>query len=258
MVQLRSPQVNKRPRLGKSDIEYLDYVWNFYSGCRHWESGICAVGLNCWAKKITERFNNHYPNGFEPTLYPEALESPLYLKKPSLIGVCFMGDLFGDWVDPFHHGDGEYGEDEAGYVTLKGRVFETIERCPQHTFLFLTKCPKNLAAWSLFPSNAWVGATATDYWKYVDACHYLSMVEASVKFLSLEPLLSWDKEASYFFQSGAINWLIIGAQTKPTVFPEIAWVREIVEAADRAGVKVFQKDNLRPLLGDNLRQEMPR
>ena len=72
-----------------------------------------------------------------------------------------------------------------------------------------------------------------------------------------------------------LNWVIIGAQTKPTVMPKIEWIQEIVEAADKAGIPVFLKDNLLKLLpveepfwygltGDEdeyltakLRQEMP-
>jgi len=49
-------------------------------------------------------------------------------------------------------------------------------------------------------------------------------------------------------EGSGINWLIIGAQTKPYKPPEISWAQEIVEAADKAGVKVFLKDNLKPLL----------
>lgn len=58
-------------------------------------------------------------------------------------------------------------------------------------------------------------------------------------------------------QEAGISWVIIGAQTKPAVYPQKAWVEEIVEATSKAGIPVFQKDNLKPLLGYNLRQEMP-
>ncbi len=37
--------------------------------------------------------------------------------------------------------------------------------------------------------------------------------------------------------------------TKWTAQPNPEWVREIVEAADKAGIKVFLKDNLKPLVG---------
>lgn len=49
-------------------------------------------------------------------------------------------------------------------------------------------------------------------------------------------------------EEAGISWIIIGAQTKPTVMPKIEWVREIVEACDKAGIPVFLKDSLKPLL----------
>ena len=52
-------------------------------------------------------------------------------------------------------------------------------------------------------------------------------------------------------EEAGINWLIIGAQTKPYKPPKIEWVQEIVEAADKAGIPVFLKENLRPILKDN-------
>ena len=53
------------------------------------------------------------------------------------------------------------------------------------------------------------------------------------------------------------DWIIIGSQTKPYNPPKIEWIQAIVETADKYGVPVFQKDNLKPLLGNNLRQELP-
>ena len=128
------------------------------------------------------------------------------------------------------------------------KVLRVIKHTSYNRYYLLTKQPQNLIKFSPFPENCWVGVTATDYWKYVDACNYLSQVKANVKFLSLEPLLSWDENPQHFFKSSGISWLIIGAQTNPYKPPEISWVREIVEAADKAGVKIFLKNNLRPLL----------
>ena len=67
-----------------------------------------------------------------------------------------------------------------------------------------------------------------------------------------------------------ISLVILGSQTKPTVMPKIEWVREIVSACDKAGIPVFLKDNLKPLIDKTpnivgltqygsakLRQEMP-
>jgi len=265
--------MNRTPRLSKSGIEYLNYVWNFYSGCYNWKNGICPVGKNCWAKKITERFPGHYPNGFEPTFYPEAFLSPLHLNKPSIIGCAFMGDLFLDEIDPdlrvcvpqtglFHFLD--------GYPIRE--IFKTIKDCPQHKFLFLTKCPWNLIKWSPFPENCWVGVTVTSAYMLYKALEFLKDIDATKVYLSLEPFLEEIKiPAPAIFNDYAINWLIIGACTGTKVGmselvrkypnltlmsygnrwilpPKLEWVLEIVEAADKAGIPVFLKDNLKPLL----------
>ena len=213
--------------------------------------GLCPVACPyCYARRMYQRFK------WDPTIRydPRAWLGVGSLRKPSRIFV-------GSTMELFH--------DSLSKQYLKW-IFEVPLEFPQHTFIFLTKQPQNLLRWSPFPDNCYVGVTATDYWKYVDACNYLSRIEASVKFLSLEPLLSWDKEPSYFFESGGVSWLIIGAQTKPTVLPRIEWVQEIVQAADKAGIRVFLKDNLKPVLNYpftnpwayapnhwDIRQEMP-
>ena len=261
--------MNKTPRLSNTKIEYLDKVWNFTSGCLKG----CTY---CYARPITKRFTNHYPSGFKPTLYPEALLSPLHLKKPSRIGVCFMGDLFTDC--PEFNPDREIHTlmpSGRASITmfLLGWIFTTIRECPQHTFVFLTKQPQNLIKFSPFPDNCFVGVTATDFLALQPAVYNMSKVSARVKYISAEPLLAPYPKVEKTVEmllGGGINWIIIGAQTKPTVMPKIEWVKEIVEAADKAGVKVFLKDNLKPLLewprdiwgynsfGNHLRQEMPK
>lgn len=255
--------MNKTPRLSKSGIEYLDYAWNFYSGCLNSERGICPVGENCWAKGITVRFPDRYPNGFDPTFYPEAFLSPLYLKKPSIIGCAFMGDLFGDWVDPQQHISAPLPErpKRLGSFTLQGTLkqvlFGTIRNCPQHTFLFLTKCPQNLPQWSPFPDNCRVGVTATGYRAFNQALDGLKVIKAKVKYISIEPLLEgiifYPERLSYC----GISWVIIGAQTNPYKPPKIEWVEEIETAAKKVGIPIFEKDNLKPLLKRELIQEMP-
>ena len=224
--------MSKTPRLSKSGIEYLDYSWGVFSGCHNLQDGLCPINA-CWARGIALHYPELYPSGFEPHYYNEAINSPKHLKKPSRIGVSWVGDIIG------------YG------LAFREQIFETIRQCPQHIFLFLTKNPDQLTNWGNFPDNCWVGVSATDYWKYVDACNYLAQIDAKVKYISFEPLLSWDKKASYFFNSGGISWVIIGSQTKPYRPPTIEAVQDIAKACDKAGVKVFLKDNLRSLLQKN-------
>ncbi len=221
-------------RFGPSNIEYLTHVWNPYSGCRNKELGVCPVP-NCWAEGIIKHFPGHYPHGFAPTFYPSALLSPLKLRKPARVGVAFMGDLFGDWN---HAG-------ELPKASIRS-ILTTVRENPQHTFLFLTKAPWNLKRWEPFPDNAWIGVSATNYKMFSFGLEYLKGIRAKVKYLSLEPMLERLNVPllDEVFKNCGISWIIVGAQTKPTVIPETAWVMEIVEAADKSGIPVFLKNNL--------------
>jgi protein gp37 len=170
-------------------------------------------------------------------------------------------ELFGEWVEP-------------GWLNT---IFRVVESHPQHTFIFLTKRPENLARWSPFPPNCWVGYSATDSptaWNGM-AEMVNNHVQAKVKFASFEPLLGeiGSRMMSTYAEYG-INWLIIGQQTpaSPKTAPKIEWIREIVEASDKAGIPVFLKNNLSDMelpwngdyyyehgdtLTDKLRQEFP-
>ena len=240
-------------RLSKSRIEYLNYLWTIYSGCKNRELGICHIP-NCWARSITQRFKRNYPNGFEPTFYPEAILSPMHLKKPNRIGVAFMGDLFGDWMngkatpDP----DGELWSGQG----IMDSIFHTVEQCPQHTFIFLTKCPKNLLLWSPFPENCWVGATATNGTEAQRAVIGLRRVEATVRFISFEPLLGVPGLMDSFGKT--VNWVITGAQSNPSRLPKTEWISEITNACRRAGIPYFLKNNLKPIWEGELTQDMPK
>ena len=246
-------------QLSHSNIEYLvtdgrkGYNWPFYTGCEHWRTGVCGGGgkdFNCWAKRMADRFNK---GNFTPTLHPEKLLDPLHLKRPSKIAVCFTGDLFGDWVEP-------YGIVTPGGTWLKEAVFSKVKQYPQHTFLFLTKAPWNLPKWGEFPDNAWVGLSATNMSQIGDI-PILQDVQARVRFVSFEPMLDYTAP-----DLRGIDWIILGAATAPYRPPRIEWVNEICEAANKAGVPVWLKNNLKPLfdkcarlsgIGYTLRQELP-
>ena len=208
---------------------------------------------------------------FYPRLWPDRVTEILrghqhqsWHKYPGRgIFVCSMGDLFGQGVPKL----------------WTHQVLDTIRIMQggnQHwyptddRFYLLTKQPQNLGYWSPFPDNCWVGASVTNAQEQSDAYVGLGGIKAAVKYLSYEPLLSNVVMESQFLEDAGITWLIIGAQTKPTVQPDIGWVKEIVAAADAARIPVFLKDSLRPLRDETgilltkdsegyntLRQEMP-
>ena len=181
--------------------------------------------------------------------------------KPSRVFVGSTIDLFHPLVSMWNEG-----------------IISLCRRTPEHTFMFLTKQPQNLAKFSPFPENVWLGVSATDgpsFHKnivpFLNKRNYIREVEAPIRFISFEPLLGSVKydEWDSILSKDMVDWVIIGAQSRPTIMPKIEWVQEIVEAADKAGIPVFLKDSLgallpRPIsirfgsLDEGLRQEMPK
>ena len=253
--------------MNKTKIEWVKnpdgtqgYTWNPITGCLNG----CPY---CYARKLAngrlkQRYlaNHNFPNylqvgfphtenalldPFYPRFWEDRLIDPcskavrrgtrttmLYGQSPKGIFVCDMSDLFGigipeDWTR---------------------RVMNIIEDCPQHRFYLLTKQPQNLIKFSPFPENCWVGVTATNREQYLTATSDkgLDGITAKIKYISFEPLLEQIGASEY--RLNAVNWVIIGAQTKPYKPPEISWVEEIVKAADVARIPVFCKDNLLELL----------
>ncbi len=185
-------------------------------------------------------------------------------RKPRGVFVCDMSDLFGIGIPE----------------EWTRRVLDVCQGNWQDRFYLLTKQPQNLAKFSPFPDNCWVGVTITDndaYYTSNDVLDKLKYIKAKVKYISFEPLLEriWAGGSDGMYsdlKDAGIKWVIIGAQTKPYKPPKIEWVEEIVRACDKAGVAVFLKDNLEPLFKPlmrvpnmswwgnvfGLRQEMPR
>jgi protein gp37 len=232
--------------VNKTAIEWTDYTWNPVTGCL----GPKGDGVRCpycYAQRLAKRFYStpqrmeRVPmagdswDPFAPRSWPMRGDEPVRLKKPSKIFVSSLGELFGPWVDD----------------TLIARILRIAFRCERHTFQFLTKWPDRLARWNPWPPNAWVGATATTGWELAKATVLLSAVKASVRYVSLEPLLAPVDPRDII----GLDWLIIGAQTGPNAQPiDRQDVRGLLDAADRYGVPVFVKNNVR---WPEKRQEWP-
>ena len=242
----------------KTAIEYGDYGWNFFPGCLHKQQGICPPTFTCWAEAMTKRQRGDF---HEPHLIAERLLDPLKKHKPGRVLVNFMGDLFGDWVDP-NQRIGDWWEDKhydfyypPGW-SLKDCVFDVLNLCPDDRFLFLTKRPDRLQLWSPFPENCYVGVSVTG----AEQTGYLvpfCKVEAPIKFLSIEPLLAplYEGEPDILEKVlviAGIKWVIIGQVTpiKQARMPKIEWISEIIEACDKAGIPVWLKNNLNPLFAE--------
>ena len=262
----------------KTKIDWCDSTWNPVTGCEHG----CPY---CYARGIAERFGTNwlpdenpdtykcvldgmkthaiieldgmqarrqedgkivpapYPLGFAPTLHRYRMDEPRRWTKPRTIFVCSMADLFGDWVPD------EWIQE----------VFKACEAAPQHRYIFLTKNPRryyDLIEKGILTKhdNWWLGSTIDcnsakkqrfQKWGYNS-------------FTSIEPLL----EPIYvgLGSFGSDEWVIIGAETgnrKGKVVPDRSWIDLIVSAANITRMKVFMKESLREIMGDDFRQEFP-
>ncbi len=228
--------------MATTKIEYGERNWNFFPGCNGPNGIPCSY---CWSRKrVLPRMKCKLCQTLEPHYHPERMNEPLHTRKPTRWLVNFAGDWMGQWV--------------PDTVIREARL--VMRARPDHTFLTLTKQPQRLAEFSPFPDNCWVGVSATNYSEANNARYYLGLVKAKVKYLSIEPLLEplQDRYEMPFAFGGGISWAIIGGVTKCPELPQpkFEWIREIVEAADHAGVKVWLKESLLTLFAPNRIQDL--
>lgn len=207
------------------NIEWAKWSWNPVTGCKH----ECQY---CYARDIAMRFEG----SFEPRFRENRLSAPPNTKLPQKaetdigyrnVFVCSMSDLFGEWVPQ----------------TWIDAVMDACRNAPQWNFLFLTKNPKRLPSID-FPLNAWVGTTVDTQARVAPAIEAFRNVNATVKFLSCEPLL----EQLDFPDMSMFDWIIIGGQSKSTrdaeKQPKWPWVESLTATARKFKLQVYWKPNL--------------
>lgn len=210
--------------MAKSAIEWTGSTWNPVTGCIKISPG-CK---HCYAERMARRLQamgqKNYVTGFELALHPHALELPLTWKKPQTIFVNSMSDLFLDDVP-------------SEFIQ---KVFDVMCRAHWHTFQILTKRSERLAGLSselAWANNIWMGVSVenNDYTYRVD---HLRSTGASVKFLSMEPLLGPTPDLNL----QGIDWVIVGGESGPGARPmEEEWVVGIKEKCLQANVPFFFK-----------------
>lgn len=210
----------RRMATNHSGIEWTEATWNPTVGCTKVSPG-CDL---CYAEKITRRFVNVFPNGFDLTLREDAIEAPLGWKRPRLVFVNSMSDLF--------HND-------VPEAFIK-RVFEVMGSTPHHTFQILTKRAERLARVASrleWPANVWMGVSVESD-QYLWRVDYLRRVPAAVRFISAEPLLGSLRK----LKLTGIHWLIAGGESQPGCRPaEDEWFRELRDLCARRHVAFFLK-----------------
>lgn len=277
----------------KSKIEWCDMTWNPVTGC------LCGCPY-CYAARQARRFGGHmdpdcppqkssthfldeplvyydpkphkapFPFGFEPTFHRYRLDEPARRKKPAIIFVVSMSDLFGEWVPD----------------SWIEQVFDACRRAPQHTYIFLTKNPRRFQDMFLVPKlgitpNMWFGFSVEDQvalsrlamaakWLPQNTFISIEPMSGKVDLSGIEPkgvdaYLNFLDGGQYWFAGGnragkKLDWLIVGAQTGPGAAqhqPKIEWVDAIVNQCRIADVPVFLKNSISSIDDMPLLQEYP-
>lgn len=207
-----------------SSIEWTHATWNPIRGCTKVSPG-CK---HCYAEAFAERWRgvagHPYEQGFDLRLVPEKLEEPLGWRRPRMIFVNSMSDLF---------------HEEVPEAFIEA-VFDVMVRAPWHTFQILTKRSarlRELAVRLRWPANIWQGVSVENN-RYTCRIEDLREVPAAVRFLSIEPLLGPIPRLPL----EGISWVIVGGESGPHHRPiDPSWVREIRDQCLHAQVPFFFK-----------------
>jgi protein gp37 len=289
----------------RSNIEWTDASWTPLRA-RVWEiqddgSGKERIGWHCehvsdgcrvcYAETINRRLGTGrdfkpgeryrperegYHNGEVKLFLDEAmLLAPLRWRKPRMIFVCSMTDLFAEfvpdeWID---------------------RVFAVMAMAPQHTFQVLTKRAERMreylsriaaeplrdtilrfaaamppSPWPPFDElvfplpHVWLGVSAERQQEWDERMEHLRATPAAVTFVSAEPLLGpiearpcrycnhpgniveWPCRACGGRRFELPDWVIVGGESGPKARPmHPQWARDIRDQCAAAGVPFFFK-----------------
>lgn len=210
--------------MARTTIEWTETSWNPVTGCSKVSTG-CK---HCYAERMARRLKamgqRNYVNGFDVTLHDHMLEVPLGWTRPRMVFVNSMSDLFHEDVP-------------ASFIM---KVFTVIGRAHRHTFQILTKRAQRLATLGPsieWPTNVWMGVSVENA-RYTGRIAHLKKCGASVKFLSLEPLLG----SIPHLELDGIDWVIVGGESGPGARPmKEPWVLQIRDQCSRSGTPFFFK-----------------
>lgn len=207
-----------------SNIEWTEATWNPVTGCDQVSPG-CA---HCYAKTFAERWRgvpgHPYEQGFALRMWPQRLDQPQRWKRPRMIFVNSMSDLFHEDIP-------------ASFIH---EVFDAMLQAPHHTFQILTKRHERLA--ELAPEldwapNIWMGVSIENR-RFVHRANYLRGVDATVRFISAEPLLG----SLEGLDLSGIHWLIAGGESGHGSRPVRAeWIRDLRDRCEAESVAFFFK-----------------
>lgn len=210
--------------MASSSIEWTELTWNPTTGCDKVSAG-CKF---CYAEIMSRRLKamgvDKYANGFKVRQHEAALAIPFGWKKPAMVFVNSMSDLFHKDVP----------------LDFIQKVFAVMNANPHLIFQVLTKRSERLAelhrhlSWS---HNIWMGVSVEDE-RVTNRIDDLRKVPAAVRFLSCEPLIGPLRKLNL----KGIDWVIVGGESGASPRPmKEEWATSIRDECEKHDVAFFFK-----------------
>lgn len=212
--------------MAQSSIEWTEMTWNPTTGCDKVSAGCKFCYAEVMSKRLKAMGIEKYQNGFDIKIHEEELKKPYSWKKPRVVFVNSMSDLFHPDVP----------------VDFIQKVFKVMKENPQHVFQLLTKRPEILKyydseGWLDWSHNIWMGISVEDE-RVMNRIDLLRDTNARVKFLSCEPLIGPLPNMNL----EKIDWVIVGGESGRKPRPmDTDWVTDIKDQCKKSGVAFFFK-----------------
>jgi protein gp37 len=213
-------------------IEWTDYTWNPWWGC----DKIAPECDHCYAAMFASRGLHRVHAGVAvkgdwvgiiTRSGPKVWRAPFAWHHPARVFTCSMSDFWHEKVD----------------LALVDEALDVIEATPHLTYQILTKRPGNVQRRlehlrRRLPPNVWIGATV-GHPQSLPLLKPLRRIEATLRFLSVEPLLGPMVPG---LDLSGIGWVICGGESGHYARPcDRAWMRPVRDLCVSADVPFFLK-----------------
>ena len=228
--------------MGKnSKIDWTDHTWNCWQGCKKVSAG-CQ---NCYMFRDKKRYGQDPDKVIRSK--PATFYKPMTWKDTAMVFVCSWSDFFIEEADAWRY-----------------MAWDIIRNSPQLIFQILTKRPERImdhlpSDWGEGYPNVWLGVTLD----FADSAFYrmskLFQAKARIKFTSFEPMITGHIGFNWNVWGYHVDWIIAGRLTGygHKHDPRLKDLKKIVTGCADTQTRIFLKDNLKEIWGEELIQEFP-
>ena len=252
--------------MAETKIEWTEKTWNPITGCNKVSAG-CK---NCYAEGIAKRFWGERKFG-DVEYHEDRLTQPLRWRKPSMVFVNSMSDLFHESIDfsviakifdvmatdliPRKGKTWEDCEDESDYKDVAKHTYQILTKRPERIEDFVYYLSENVGGdnpisvtmevTGNFGDNIWLGVSVENAGT-IGRIEPLVKSPSKIKFISFEPLLEpidfYSEVSERQIDWTKLNWAIIGCESGHKKREcKIEWVRALVKDLKFLGIKIFIK-----------------